>query len=286
MKQYVRHIATWFFQILKKLTGFVPSERVFRHLHFSGPFEITFPNGRTLNMFSWGNRVENELAWRGWDGHEQEERQRWAKIVRYGGDILDIGANTATFAITAKALAPDSRVIAFEPVKRIAEKARHNVKVAGVDVEVVCAALGRKKGELPIYDPGGENAYSASLDPNFLDGEKESYAVPVESLDEYCTTNKLDPVAIKLDVEGYEGEVICGAKELLGRGKCVFLCEWLGESESHDEAIRLLDSNQYAALDMSDLSELDLSRDREFTDRNIMLVHRPSMRQLIEQLQS
>ena len=80
---------------------------------------MVLPGGESLKLHSWANRVENELAWRGWNGHEPEERERWVQMLARPGDVLDIGANTGTFAFTAKAIQPSVRVVAFEPVQRI-----------------------------------------------------------------------------------------------------------------------------------------------------------------------
>ena len=273
-KEIMRGCAVSVFRRIKALTGYVPPENIFKHLHFTGPFTIQLPNGTSVTQYSWGNRVENELAWRGWDGHEPIERQRWASIVAAGGDILDIGANTGTYAILAKAISPSSRVFAFEPLGRVAERIQKNSAISGLDISVICAALARETGELPIYDPGGENAYSASLDANFLKAHKDSYQVPAYSLDEFCLENEVDPIAIKLDVEGYEGEVICGGEKILSRGRCVIICEWLGSAPSHLEAQSLLSDNGYVALNMFDLSRVDLSDTKEFEERNVLLVHR------------
>ncbi len=274
MKEIIRCWATGIFRFIRSTTGYVPPERVFRHLHFTGPFNVTLPGGSSLMLHSWGNRVENELAWRGWDGHETPERRRWAAMVAPGGDVLDIGANTATYALTAKALSPASRVHAIEPLARIAAMARQNAATAGLDVHVACLAFARDSGELPIYDPGGANAYSASLSPDFLPGEKSAYLVPVDSVDAYCREQGLDPLSIKIDVEGLEGDVICGAAGLLERGRCIILCEWLGSSESHREAQALLQERGYIALDVEDLAEVTLDMQRGFTQRNLILVHR------------
>ncbi|TCK16756.1 FkbM family methyltransferase [Ancylobacter aquaticus] len=274
MKEHIRFVAARVFLWLKTLTGYVPPETVFKHLHFVGPFTIRFPSSREVTLYSWGDRVENELAWRGWDGHEPLERRCWAAMVESGGDILDIGANTATFALSAKCLAPASRVFAFEPVARIAEKAAQSIAASGLDVTVVQVAVGREGGELPIHDPGGENAYSASLDPGFLNVPKTSYKVPVTSLDEFCRQHHVYPKSIKLDVEGYEGEVIRGATEVLARGECVILCEWLGSPTSHMEARSILRRSGYIGLDVFDLSEIDLSGGQEHENRNIVLIHR------------
>jgi FkbM family methyltransferase len=284
VKDLARFCATKIFRFVRATTGYVPPEKVFKHLHFVGPYKVKLPNQHELEMYSWGHRVENELAWLGWDGHEPEERRCWAAMVEGGGDIFDIGANTATFAITAKGLSPRSRVFAFEPVKRIANLARENIVTSGLDINVVCAALARQNGELPIYDPGGANAYSASLDADFLPGQKDSYMVPVYSLDEFCAENNTDPVAIKLDVEGFEGEVIRGSVELLKKGRCVLLCEWLGKSESHLEALKILRDSGYVALDVHDLSEVDLSESRGYGERNVILAHKDRLHELNKSL--
>lgn len=272
MKTLIRAVVTSFFRKLRAVSGYSPPEWLFKHLHFVGPFEIALPDGQRVAMYSWGNRVENELAWRGWDGHEPNERRVWAALVAGGGDILDIGANTASFAILAKALRPDSRVIAFEPVKRIAEMARKNIATSGLSVDVVSVALARASGELPIYDPGGKNAYSASLDPEFLPGTKQSYLVPVVSLDGFCAERNARPTVVKLDVEGFEGEVLCGAGHILEQGECVFLCEWLGASPAHEEARTLLRMHGYRALSVEDCSEVDLADSQTYSERNVVLV--------------
>ena len=141
MKETIRRWATGCFRFIRSTTGHVPPEQVFRHLHFTGPFSVTLPGGSRLTLYSWGNRVENELAWLGWDGHEATERRRWASMVATGGDVLDVGANTATYALTAKALSPASRVHAIEPLARIAAMARQNAATASLDVHVACLAF-------------------------------------------------------------------------------------------------------------------------------------------------
>lgn len=38
-------------------------ERLYRHLHFEGPFATLIEGGRTFTMVSYGDVVENELFW-------------------------------------------------------------------------------------------------------------------------------------------------------------------------------------------------------------------------------
>ncbi len=222
---HVRTVLTRVARIANRHGVAIP-ERVFRHLHFEGPFDLPLPGGKHLKLYSRGNRVENELAWHGWNGHEPLERERWVQMVSRPGDVLDIGANTGTFAFTAKAIQPEARVVAFEAIPRIAEFIKRNIEVSVLQVQIVAAAVADEPGELPIHDPGGANAYGASLEADFLPGEKEVYTVPVTSIDQFCADNDMTPVSIKIDVEGSEAKVLFGAKNTLAKKQSLVLCEW------------------------------------------------------------
>jgi len=221
--------------LLLRALGLPLPHKVFRHLHKTGPFDIVLPEGRgRLRLMSWGNRVENELFWRGWIGHEPEVMRWWARLAQDSQTILDVGANTGTFAFIGKALNPTATVHAFEPLARIAERLHENMRVSGLEISIQQKAVADQPGELPIHDPGGANVYSASLDPNFLSGDKESYLVPVTTIDAHCAEHGLEPALVKIDVEGIEGRLILGAREMLSQGRAVMLCEWPRCSDAHD----------------------------------------------------
>ena len=271
MKEVIRSIVRPPALALRAL-GITPPEKVFRHLHKTGPFTIGLPGGRgKLRIMSWGDRVENELFWRGWVGHEPEVMRWWARLDLEAHTVLDIGANTGSFAFIAKALSPHSTVHAFEPLARIADKTRKNVQISGLSVEVFQAALADETGELPIHDPGGENAYSASLDPNFLGGHKDTYLVPVTTCDAHCAAHNLSPDLIKIDVEGLEGRLLLGARQTLAKGKAIIVCEWTGSSDAHQSARGLLQSCGYVSIDPANGQIVNLDAGRQHEDRNVLL---------------
>ena len=260
-----------------RTVGLPVPEAVFRHLHFKGPFDIRLPDGGILRLMSWGNRVENEFFWRGWQGHEPETMSWWLSFAAEGeGDILDVGANTGTFAFLAKAMSPGARVAAFEPLARVAARVRENVETSGLDVLVHEMAVADVEGRLQIHDPGGSNAYSASLSADFLPGDKDVYEVEVTTIDAFCAAQGVSPKLIKIDVEGVEGRALLGARETLARTGCAVLCEWLGTDESHARAIALLAELEYCALDTEGLAPVDLAAERAKHARNVILV--PSAR--------
>ena len=256
--------------LLLRALGMALPGKIFRHLHKPGPFEIRLPAGSgKLRLMSWGDRVENELFWRGWVGHEPETMRWWAKLALEADTVLDIGANTATFAFIAKALSPQATVHAFEPLARVADKVRENTRVSGLAVEIFQVAVADQIAELPIYDPGGTNAYSASLDPNFLSGDKNSYMVPATTIDAHCAAHDLSPDLVKIDVGGLEGRLLLGARETLAKGQAVIVCEWTGTSEAHQKACDLVKSCGYIVLDPMTGQIVDLDAERENKKRNV-----------------
>ena len=271
MKEVLRSLARPCALTMRAI-GFTPPESVFKHLHMRGPFDIQLPEDRgRLRLMSCGNRVENELFWRGWVGHEPEVMRWWARLALEARVIFDIGANTGSFAYIAKALNREATVDAFEPLARIADMLRENANVSGLDVTIFQVAVADQTGELPIHDPGGANAYSASLDPDFLEIETDSYLVPVTTIDAHCSARCLSPDLIKIDVEGVEGNLILGARETLLEANAVIVCEWTGSSEAHKAARALLIEANYVAIDPQTGKRATLSVGRDHHNRNVLL---------------
>ena len=261
--------------------GLTPPETVFKHLHRTGPFDIRLPKSRrTFTLMSWGERVENELFWRGWIGHEPEVMRWWARLALQSKAVLDIGANTGCFAFMAKALNPEATVHAFEPVARIAERIGENCSVSGLDVEVFQKAVANEVAELMIHDPGGTNAYSASLDVNFLPGDKESYLVPVTTIDNHCAEVSLQPDLIEVDVEGIEGRLLLGARQTLMDCCPVIVCEWTRNSAEHDAARELLANAGYAVIDPATGQQTTLDVGREHDERNVIFCPKEQVEEL------
>ena len=271
MKKLIRTLARPPALALRAI-GVTPPEAVFKHLHKRGIFNVALPESKgKLRLMSWGNRVENELFWRGWTGHEPDIMRWWARIALDAQIVLDVGANTGTFAFIAKALNPTATVHAFEPLARIALKIRENSNVSGLDVSVIEAAVADVTGELPIYDPGGANAYSASLDENFLSSSTEAKIVPVTTIDDHCSANGLVPDLIKIDVEGVEGRVLLGARDTLTKVKPLIVCEWTRHSDAHEAARKLLRDANYSVIDPETVQEIELTSARGHDDRNVIL---------------
>ena len=134
--------------------------------------------------------------------------------VRSGDTFVDVGANLGTISLHAALRA--ARVIAIEPHPVYSARLRENVDLnAATNIEVKACAAGAKNGTATIYDfsfTGG----SSLLDPG-SDGTPFC-AVDVRPLDDILRSASADCVRlIKIDVEGFEPEVIAGASQTLSQ---------------------------------------------------------------------
>lgn len=140
--------------------------------------------------------------------------------------VVDIGAahGSYTWILCRKA----KKVFAFEPGPKLGEFMEMASK--GTNVTLVRAAVGARDDRALLYDaPGGHFGATLSLtNPVAHDSKSVPTEVVQRNLDRYLE-EQLAPGRhvdfIKIDVEGYEMEVVEGAWDTIGRHKPVILCE-------------------------------------------------------------
>lgn len=156
---------------------------------------------------------------------------------------LDIGANMGVYSYALAGLA--SHVHAFEPQAACCEVI--SSWALGRNVTVHNAGVGPTSGELVLHVPvvdGRKVGTRASFTP--VAGDHEDIRVPVISIDALA----IEPVGfIKIDVEGFEHDVLVGADETLRRWQPVLLIELDRERqtrESFERTLEFLASRGYA----------------------------------------
>jgi len=205
-----------------------PPERLYRHLHFNGPFTVSIDEQHDFQMISYGALIENELFWAGFGkSWEATSLRAWAKLCRNErGTIIDIGANTGVYALAARSLAPRARVIAVEPVFRVAEKLRANASMNGGAITVLEIAISDHSGTMMLSDLPEDHNYSASLEGQGTGAA--SYPVEIRSLDDLLSSEWPAAVGpIKIDIERHEPAAIRGMTETLRRYRPPMLIEIL-----------------------------------------------------------
>jgi len=125
--------------------------------------------------------------------------------------IIDIGANIGYYALLEARLGAD--VYAIEPVPKNIELLEKSIRLNEYsNIKTFRLAVGSQSKEDFIYVT--EKANWSSLkkpDSDIVD----KVPVSVVTLDEFLR-NKPTPTMVRMDVEGYETEIIKGAKGLLG----------------------------------------------------------------------
>jgi FkbM family methyltransferase len=188
--------------------------------------------------------------------HLLRERERLRRFVRRGALAFDVGANVGD--VTSLLLDLGARVIAVEPNPELASLVSRRFRVA---TEAV--ALGACEGGAQLHlgrDHGHStlsSEWAALNDSRFVD----SIPVPVTTLDVLIERHSR-PEFVKLDVEGYEAEVLAGLSVAIPALSFEFQRGLLDVTERSLERLVELGSYRFQFTSNSRLGSSDLAPDR------------------------
>lgn len=147
------------------------------------------------------------------------------KILEVRGDglFLDVGANIG--CISQAVLASGGRVMAFEPQREVFDVMVKNLVHAGGNFEAMNVAVGSAEGtvKMPVLDFSAKNnigGLSVGIGANPFGKHRD---VSVVRLDGIGIEERV--TFIKVDVEGYELEVLRGAVDLIKRDRPILYVE-------------------------------------------------------------
>jgi FkbM family methyltransferase len=144
----------------------------------------------------------------------------WANVLKPGDLFVDVGANIGTYTIWAGELG--ARVIAVEPAADTFALLRENVSLNGYPVEMFQLAAGARSGT-GTFTSGRDSLNR--LDPA---GDVKVNVITVDDL-----LHGRGATGVKIDVEGYELEVLRGCVEALAAQRIHLLqIEWNRSSEA------------------------------------------------------
>lgn len=129
---------------------------------------------------------------------------------RTGLTVLDIGANIGLFTYYASQFA--DKVYAVEPAEEHIGVLAHMVKYNNIHnkVDFTRLAIAGKDGEMTLNH--NENVTMFSLSDAVKDPKLDGEVVPTMRLDTFLNSKGIEHVDFaKIDIEGLELEVICGA---------------------------------------------------------------------------
>jgi len=198
--------------------------------------------------------------------HERGEKDFIESIAEAGMTAVEVGGQygPATCAIS-RAIGHEGRLFSFEPVPEFQAALEVNVKSnALANVEVIPAAVGRKRGKVEIHIDGG----GTSIVPK--EG-KETVTADVLCLDDFFCERGISRLdLLVMDCEGSELFVLQGARGLLATNRVKVFAEmhqgFLKElGLSVGEVVAYLEGLGYEVSSVS-LSDLSLGRDWEACD--------------------
>jgi FkbM family methyltransferase len=142
--------------------------------------------------------------------HEFEDMAFALHFLRAGDLFVDIGANIGSYSILAAAAGAD--VISFEPIPATFEVLLDNIHLNRLDrrVDARNQAVGRGPGTLKMISD--QDTTNQALPHG------DAYAgrtVEVEQVALDIALRRAHPRMLKIDVEGFESEVLAGGMEIL-----------------------------------------------------------------------
>ncbi len=142
--------------------------------------------------------------------HEFQDMAFVLHLLRRGDLFIDVGANVGSYTVLAGGVG--AKCISLEPIQTAFDQLRRNINLNGLcgSVDARNIGAGSQRGRLK-FTKGFDtvNHVAAPSDA----GKTELTEVEVDTLDHIAAG--LRPLLIKIDVEGFETEVLAGAKNVM-----------------------------------------------------------------------
>jgi FkbM family methyltransferase len=185
---------------------------------------------------------------------EKQTMEAFAVLINEGDVVLEAGGHIGYLSTYFASIVKSSgSVLVFEPGEKNYQYLKENSKPFD-NIILEKMGLGKEKGKLTFYveDLTGQNNTfvknfkgfelnrAASIESNM---EYKDVQVEVVTIDGYIKEhNLLIPNFVKIDVEGFEYEVLEGANDLIIKGNTAFMVE---VQENSDRVFELFKVNEF-----------------------------------------
>jgi FkbM family methyltransferase len=175
------------------------------------------------------------------DAWELETLSVWRSLCIGAEVVVDVGAYVGAYGLVAAMEGGAKQVWSFEPNPEAQRVSEENFALNQVSVDIFPVALGSSNGRARLYTPRERTLSSSSNLASFSNvGDWVSdQSVEIRTLDSFLQAGMNKRIkAIKIDVEGYELEVLRGSSKILHEHKPVLILECL-------ELMKLLEIEKY-----------------------------------------
>lgn len=193
-----------------------------------------------------------------------------AKYLKKEGTFVDVGANIGQHSMfSASIVGNGGKVYSFEPIPSIYEQLLDSVKINHFEsiIETHNVALGEESKPETLYIEINNVGGSSIVGPHGK--ASEEITINIERGDDMLRDiQHID--MIKIDVEGYEYEVLSGMQKILLQHRPIIILEFSGQlyitkGDKHgDKIISLLENIGYDLYDIEDYM-------RKITSKNTFL---------------
>ena len=157
---------------------------------------------------------------RGMQGGQLHKMDLWLAMVNEEPDlIVDVGFNYGEFSLISSGR--DIPIIGIEPHPLVLECARKNIEGLS-DIRLIDSLVGNYTGEGTLYydlnGSSGNSSMEKKVHDIYKNNNVKEHRCPIDTLDNLIKARPYK-LLLKIDVEGFEPEVIEGAKELLDKAQ-------------------------------------------------------------------
>ena len=233
-------------------------------------------------QFSGNTRTDYELYFTG--ASEKPElyflRDLVSRINRPDTVFVDVGANKGNHALFLSQYV--GTVVAFEPYPLVLDRFRNAIEESQISNIILRPfGLGAKNGRFPFFSPKDQNLNTGSFSADFTTDNEFYGDLEIRVGDEELSRLQIARVdVVKIDVEGYEREVLSGLINSIRRDRPIVMMELLRDlpggvgftsrkdvESSFPEDYRLLQFSDYEYYSgRYRLEDLDFDQGHIYTD--------------------
>ena len=166
------------------------------------------------NPFTWDLVLEKDL--------EKDVKQEFSQNVNEGDTVIDVGANIGEYTLLgAKLVGDKGLVISVEPDHDTVKSLKENIILNDFKNCLVLEKAVGEKVETKSWYKESEEGVCGYLDPCVVNIELKKHSeIEVTTIDEIILSKNLNLVnLLKIDVEGFEYEVLLGCNDALKKNK-------------------------------------------------------------------
>lgn len=177
---------------------------------------------------------------KGFLNYEEKDKVKLMKLIPEGGVFYDIGANIGMFSAFVGKNRPDVQVYSFEPEKKAFECLSETIKASAfknvIAYNVGIASNAAENASL-FVSSNNDGGHSLKIDSTNDAKPREVQKVKLVCLGEFQEKMNLNiPDVIKIDVEGFEADVLNGIYSLVEKYRPTLLVECQTEDILNDNS--------------------------------------------------